>query len=165
MFCRNCGKELTGTPEICVNCGAKPMSGTSFCPGCGAPTTPLTEICTKCGARVKAEKVGGAWQPLTAGILELVAGIPALIMGILIAAGLGIASRAMVNIPVWVSAIGVPLVICGIVAIVGGIFALKKRRWGVALAGSILALLCWPFGTPLGIAAIVFVILGREQFI
>jgi len=23
MFCRNCGKELTGTPEICPNCGTK----------------------------------------------------------------------------------------------------------------------------------------------
>jgi hypothetical protein len=23
MFCRNCGKELIGTPEICPNCGAK----------------------------------------------------------------------------------------------------------------------------------------------
>ena len=23
MFCRNCGKELTGTPEICSNCGTK----------------------------------------------------------------------------------------------------------------------------------------------
>ena len=23
MFCKNCGKELTGTPEYCPNCGAK----------------------------------------------------------------------------------------------------------------------------------------------
>jgi RNA polymerase subunit RPABC4/transcription elongation factor Spt4 len=23
MFCRNCGKELTGTPRTCPNCGAK----------------------------------------------------------------------------------------------------------------------------------------------
>jgi len=52
MFCRNCGKELIGTPEICPNCGAKPMSATSFCPNCGVPTTPLTEICMKCGARI-----------------------------------------------------------------------------------------------------------------
>jgi RNA polymerase subunit RPABC4/transcription elongation factor Spt4 len=52
MFCRNCGKELIGTPEICPNCGAKPMSGTGFCSNCGAPITPLTEICMKCGARV-----------------------------------------------------------------------------------------------------------------
>ncbi len=28
MFCRNCGKELTGSPEICPNCGAKLMTGT-----------------------------------------------------------------------------------------------------------------------------------------
>jgi TM2 domain-containing membrane protein YozV len=52
MFCKNCGKELIGTPEICVGCGARPMAGTSFCHGCGAPTTPLTEICVKCGVRV-----------------------------------------------------------------------------------------------------------------
>ena len=58
MFCRNCGKELTGSPEFCMNCGAKPMAGTSFCPGCGAPTTPLTEICVKCGARVAKELAG-----------------------------------------------------------------------------------------------------------
>ena len=52
MFCRNCGKELTGTPEICLGCGAKPLAGTSFCNGCGAPTTPLTELCVKCGIRL-----------------------------------------------------------------------------------------------------------------
>lgn len=56
MFCRNCGKELTGTPEICINCGARPMAGSGFCPGCGATTTPMTEICTKCGARVAKHK-------------------------------------------------------------------------------------------------------------
>ena len=27
MFCRNCGKELIGTPEICPNCGARGNSG------------------------------------------------------------------------------------------------------------------------------------------
>jgi TM2 domain-containing membrane protein YozV len=58
MFCRNCGKELTGAPEFCMNCGARPMAGTSFCPGCGAATTPLTEICVKCGARVGKELAG-----------------------------------------------------------------------------------------------------------
>jgi len=58
VFCRNCGKELVGSPEFCMNCGAKPMSGTSFCHACGATTTPLTEICIKCGARVAKELAG-----------------------------------------------------------------------------------------------------------
>ncbi len=52
MFCRNCGKELIGTPVICIGCGAKPLAGTSFCHACGAATNPLTEICMKCGARI-----------------------------------------------------------------------------------------------------------------
>lgn len=52
MFCRNCGKELTGTPEICPSCGAKPLVGSSFCHACGAKTNPLAEICIKCGARL-----------------------------------------------------------------------------------------------------------------
>jgi len=50
MFCRNCGKELLGTPEICVGCGAKPLTGHSFCQACGTPTDALAEICIKCGA-------------------------------------------------------------------------------------------------------------------
>jgi len=52
MFCRNCGKELTGTPEICLGCGARPLAGNSFCQTCGAPTNPLAEICMKCGVRL-----------------------------------------------------------------------------------------------------------------
>ena len=58
MFCRNCGKELIGTPEICIGCGAKPLAGNSFCQACGAETNSLAEICIKCGARLaKAEAV------------------------------------------------------------------------------------------------------------
>ncbi len=56
MFCRNCGKELMGTPEICLSCGARPLAGNGFCHGCGAAVSPLAEICVKCGARLtKAE--------------------------------------------------------------------------------------------------------------
>ena len=58
MFCRNCGKELVGTPEICLGCGARPLAGSSFCQACGATTNPLAEICVKCGAKLaKAEAV------------------------------------------------------------------------------------------------------------
>ncbi|GAI29717.1 unnamed protein product [marine sediment metagenome] len=52
MFCRNCGKELIGTPEICLGCGAKPLSGVGFCQTCGVATNPQAEICMKCGARL-----------------------------------------------------------------------------------------------------------------
>jgi TM2 domain-containing membrane protein YozV len=52
MYCRNCGKELIGTPEICLGCGAKPLIGSSFCHACGAKTSPVAEFCTKCGAKL-----------------------------------------------------------------------------------------------------------------
>ena len=52
MFCRNCGKELIGTPEICFGCRAKPLAGSSFCHACGASTNPLADICISCGARL-----------------------------------------------------------------------------------------------------------------
>ena len=62
MFCKNCGKELIGTPEYCLNCGAKPLAAHSFCQNCGAAITPAAEICVKCGAKVGgvvAETKGG----------------------------------------------------------------------------------------------------------
>ena len=62
MFCKNCGKELIGTPEYCLNCGAKPLDAHNFCQNCGAAITPATEICVKCGAKVggvAAETKGG----------------------------------------------------------------------------------------------------------
>jgi hypothetical protein len=170
MFCRNCGKELTGAPEICMNCGAKPMAGTSFCPGCGAPTTPMTEICTKCGVKVapKVAVKGGAWMPVTAGILDLVVGILGLIIGMI---GAGIIALLTFFIAGLGALICVPLIILSIVAIVGGVFAIRKRAWGFALAAAICGFITgfvgFPFtvpAIPLGIAAIVFTVLGKGQF-
>ena len=59
MFCRNCGKDVVETAEICPSCGAKPLAGKVFCPSCGAPTTAITEMCTKCGTRLMAAPAGG----------------------------------------------------------------------------------------------------------
>ncbi len=62
-FCRNCGTELIGTPEICMNCGARPLVGSSFCHACGAETNPLAEICIKCGVRLGTAGIAGDISP------------------------------------------------------------------------------------------------------
>lgn len=59
--------------------------------------------------------------------------------------------------------LGLPLFILGIVAIVGGIFAIQRRLWGMALAGSICAVLVLP-AFLLGILSVVFVALARSEF-
>jgi hypothetical protein len=66
----------------------------------------------------------------------------------------------MPAIPMWLIVVGVPLFALGIVAIVGGISALRRRSFGLSLAGAICAL---PL-VPLGILAVIFVSLSNKEF-
>ena len=138
MFCRNCGKELAGAPEICMNCGAKPMAGTSFCPRCGAPTTSLTEVCINCGVRVAKVMKRKTWKPTAAGILCIIVGAIGVILGLVVN---NVGSALAYMFGTELIAIGALLIIAGIIPIVGGIYALRRRIWGLALAGSIFALI------------------------
>jgi hypothetical protein len=105
------------------------------------------------------------WKPTTAGILGIIAGAIAVILGLVLAVAGGILGTILgAFIPFIGGAVAgvfaLP-VILGIVAIIGGVYALKRRSWGFALAGSICALFCVFF---LGIPAIIFVILGKGEF-
>ena len=53
MFCRNCGKDLTGTPEICANCGSHAVKATAFCRYCGKPTSAQDLVCPTCGSAIR----------------------------------------------------------------------------------------------------------------
>jgi hypothetical protein len=150
------------------------MAGTSFCPQCGAPTTPLTEVCTACGARMAKTIEGKTWKTRTAGILAIIAGaigvtewVAVAVLEILALGWLPMGSLAGLGgivAAAFAIAIGT-----GIVAIVGGVFALKRKRWRLALAGSICAIFSLMFvpvllNVPLAIAAIVLIVLGRGEF-
>lgn len=100
------------------------------------------------------------WKPTTGGILAIIAGALQVIFGIVFAAAGGIAG-AIVGMG-WFGAIGAPLIILGIVAIIGGIYATRRRIWGLALAGSICALIGPWF--VLGILAIIFIAMGKNEF-
>jgi len=103
------------------------------------------------------------WKPTTAGILSIVAGAIQAIGGIIVgvAGGTVAGLEAIPGVGSIFAAIAIPLIIIGIVAIVGGIYALKRKIWGLALAGSICSLIGpWL----LGILAIIFVSLGKKEF-
>jgi hypothetical protein len=111
------------------------------------------------------------WRPTAAGILTIIAGFLGLLIGIALAVGLGIAGTMMGVIPGipgvgFLALIAIPGIILSIVAIVGGIYALRRRLWGLALAGAICALLfTLPLlGWLLAILAIIFVSLGKGEF-
>ena len=107
------------------------------------------------------------WKPTTAGILTIVAGAFNLIAGITItAAGTTLApfmhSMGMAGF-MWMGLIGIPLIVLGIVSVVGGSFAIKRKVWGLALAGAICAVFPPPV-VVLGILSIIFLALSREEF-
>jgi len=115
----------------------------------------------KCGTRLAkaVSPAGRAWMPIAGGILTIIAGIIGFFAGILIVA-VGEAAGAEAGI-FGFGMIGAPLIAIGIVAIVGGIFALRRRIWGLALAGAICSLPCsWIFAIP----AIVFIALSKREF-
>ena len=114
------------------------------------------------------------WKPLVAGIVSITAGV----FGLLGALGLSIAipviggSSLVVTeadiYPLTVSGltailatIAVWLAVTGIVAIVGGVFALQRKLWGLALAGSIAATLSCGI---LGVVSIVFTAISKTEF-
>jgi hypothetical protein len=104
------------------------------------------------------------WMPMTAGILDIVAGSFGLIAS-LIFVFMGGVMRFVPDVPRFLGPIFMglagPFAIVAILAIVGGIYALKRKIWGLALAGSIAAF----FGSwPLGVAAIVFTALSKNEF-
>jgi len=129
------------------------------------------------------------WKPTTAGILTIIEGSMRIAFGIgVIVAGRWVGTLGGLDwssrIEEWarvygpetldlqailtrilgmsstvLMAIGIVLLAFGIVALVGGINAIKRRRWGLALAGSILSL-----PGILGILAIIFVSLGKKEF-
>ena len=109
------------------------------------------------------------WKPTAAGVLTVTGGAVTAILGLshLIRAAFGFVAASMF----WGElAQGVLSLIFGALAIMGGNAALKRRSWLFALAGAFCAIfsphlygrLLW---TPaLGILAIVFLVLSKDEF-
>jgi len=105
------------------------------------------------------------WKPTTAGILSIICGTWGVSSGAVIVV-LGGSITWMVDVPFAakiLGLVGIPMIVLGTVAIVGGVYALKRRVWGLALAGAICAFIVPP-AFVLGILAIIFVVMGKGEF-
>ncbi len=99
------------------------------------------------------------WKSMAAGVMSIIAGM------------IGIGGGAIVSLMgdfvsesgglLGFEPFGVPTIILGIVAVVGGIFALRRRVWWLAITGAIFAIPCMPV---LGTLAIIFVALADQEF-
>lgn len=114
------------------------------------------------------------WKPLVGGIIAITAGVFDLLgtMGLIIAIAVISSSSVFITeadiYPLTISGldsilatIATYLAVAGIVSVVGGIFALQRKVWGLALAGAIAAVMpFWVFG----VTSIVFVVMSKEEF-
>jgi len=94
-----------------------------------------------------------------AGILTIIGGIFGIVVGCATAFVGGILSL-MPGLQ-FMGAIGGGLLALGIIALIGGIVALRRRAWGFALTGAILACFCLP---PLGILSVIFLAVRKSEF-
>ena len=104
------------------------------------------------------------WKPVVAGILDIVTG--SIILSMLFLFGIGPMIAEPVGAGIFHFDLSLlflimPGMILSSLDIIGGIFAVRRRRWRWALAGSITAAIG---PTPLGVAAIVLIILSRNEF-
>jgi hypothetical protein len=114
------------------------------------------------------------WKPLLAGILNITVGTVDLLgtlalIIVISVTGVPELFPAEDIYPMTVSALNailttltVYLGIAGLIAITGGICALQRKTWGLALAGSIAATLT---GSILGMASIVFLAISKDEFV
>ncbi|MBE9505633.1 MAG: hypothetical protein IMY84_02350 [Chloroflexi bacterium] len=99
------------------------------------------------------------WKPTAGGILAIIGG------AINLLAGLGLTLFVFVPFQtglITVGVLGALFLGTVIVALIGGISALQRKRWGLSLAGAICAVS--PPSTLLGILSIVFISMARDEF-
>ena len=100
-----------------------------------------------------------SWKPIASGILSIIAGMIGIGGGGLVALmGDFVSDSGGI---LGFEPLGVPTIILGVVALIGGIFALRRRVWVMAVIGAVFANPCMPV---LGTRAIIFVALANEEF-
>ncbi len=96
------------------------------------------------------------WMPTIAGLLNIVSGG----LSLFVALGVGLVGL-MLDTDIYHILWSTIFLITGILAIVGGFYAPRRKKWGLSLAGSIAALS--PILLP-GIVSIICIVRSKKEF-
>ena len=132
MFCQKCGKEAGGSPAFCSSCGAR-----------------LTTA--RVANRTQGSKVAGILDILSGVLMLLIVGVVSIFHAIM----------GAMDEPFYVALPLTVLALLSILAIAGGINALRRKNWGLALAGAMGATVT---NFLLGIPALVLTVVSRDEF-
>lgn len=135
----------------CVSCGRAIAWDANVCPYCGHDYRMVMQP-------QMAPKKESA-MPVVGGVLIILASLGYLIAGGVLAAG----STALLGVSLGTSAVGVVcgvvLIILGIISLLGGIFAIQRRNWGLSLIGGIFVI-----PSILGLIGLILVAVSKDEF-
>ena len=105
-----------------------------------------------------------SWKPVDAGIIDIIVGLIFSAVAIIFPFSIWnfglMASLGTKNAVLVVILVGVVLLSLGLFTIYGGEMAMKRRRWGLALAASICASL-----VIFGLFSLILTILSKNEFV
>lgn len=162
------------------------------CPSCRSEVPPDANVCPNCGYRLRAEekKAGappvapaaapqprrGRGKSIAGGVLVMISGIIGIITGLSIAILASTAidtleglygAEVLAMMEGILVACGVTWFIIGLIALIGGIFAIRGKRWGIAVVGGVLALFTvgpYFIGSILGLVGLILVAISKDEF-
>jgi hypothetical protein len=187
--------EMQVSPERRLNMATNvPEQAVNFCQRCGENLPQMATVCPRCGYPVGGTTPGRshpAYSPNEYGIQQvpktnrpLIAGICLILSGLI---GIGLAILTLTTIDSMVAQL-VPMfpqlpeseirsifyviigawAFFGTMAILGGIMAIRRRHWAIAIIGGIFGLLTFGIvlleGTLLGLIGLILVVMSRMEF-
>jgi len=156
-------------------------SSTRSCVSCGRTIDWNANVCPYCGhdyrmVMMPQQPVKKSAMPIVGGVLILVAGILAIAMGALyLTLDVNDIEDYGVTLPPDMTAqdladfmdvCGGILVVFGVLAIVGGVFGVMRKHFGIAIVGGIFGLIGIGFllGSLLGLIGLILVAVSRKDF-
>ncbi len=162
----NEGSQASQIVRNCISCGRPIDFSANVCPYCG-----YDYRVTMAMGPPPVQKTG---TPVAGGILVLIAGLLALINGFVYLA-FSVTSLTGISLPPEISAeevanlvhiCGAIEIVFGVVAVLGGVFAIQRRHFGLAILASVLGMLGFgfTFGAVLGLIGLILVAVSRKEF-
>ena len=157
---------------------------TRQCVTCGRSIDWHSNVCSYCGHDYRMAQSGPAPPqressilPVIGGVLILIAGLAALGMGVMFMAldahdvqemmvDLGEYDISFSELEEILSVCGAMVAIFGVIAVIGGAFAIIRKHFGLAVVGGIFAILGMGFGVGavVGLVGLILVAVGRSSF-
>jgi amino acid transporter len=160
--------SMSGTQRNCVSCGRAISFDANVCPYCGHDYR-VAAYAAPAVAKKSALPVAG-------GVLVLIAGLLALVMGgLYLALDIDDLDDAGVTLPPEmtleelqdiITMCGALCIIFGIIAILGGVFSLQRKHFALAIVGAIFGLLGIGFflGSLLALIGLILIAMSRHEF-